>query len=271
MLQSPEIVSNKVRVQGFAWIFLLLLPILIGGFYGEENENDIIPGWGEPLPEMSALAEGLFCLMSCGWLFFAIWIVFIQQAQMMIITGINPLEWTEEDQRRSDSEDKRKRALEKRETERERELERERERANNPNLMTDERKSTLEELAKKVLPNPRYFTYRGETMEFTSDIGNWIYTSCNSRSTKLIDIEMVEDATRGYERKNNPPPKKKKKSYSGRCSQDAGGLIFSSECGTPTNNRCPRCNRYACGSCLGSRTYNGRKVCDGCNRSMSGD
>ena len=50
-----------------------------------------------------------------------------------------------------------------------------------------------------------------------------------------------------------------------------GGLIFSSECGTPTNNRCPRCNRYACGSCLGSRTYKGRKVCDGCNRSMSGD
>ena len=57
----------------------------------------------------------------------------------------------------------------------------------------------------------------------------------------------------------------------GRCVQDTGGLFSSSECGNSTNNRCPRCRRYACGSCLGSRTYNGRKVCDGCNRSMSGD
>ena len=138
-----------------------------------------------------------------------------------------------------------------------------------PNLMTQKRKSTLEDIAKRLFPNPRYFKYTGEKMEFTTDIGKWHYTSCNSRSIESIDNEMVEDATRGYARKNNPQPKKK--SYSGRCSQDAGGLIFSSECGTPTNNRCPRCNRYACGSCLGSRTYKGRKVCDGCNRSMSGD
>ena len=57
----------------------------------------------------------------------------------------------------------------------------------------------------------------------------------------------------------------------GTCDQDTGGLFSSSECGNSTNNRCPRCGRYACGSCLGSRTYNGRKVCEACNRNMSGD
>tara|TARA_B110001452_G_C15219928_1_gene422903 strand:- start:150 stop:1922 length:1773 start_codon:yes stop_codon:yes gene_type:complete len=148
-------------------------------------------------------------------------------------------------------------------------LEEKKKKENDPNLMTRNRKSKLEEIAERVFPNARYFKYKGERMELTTDIGGFYYSSCNSRSIESIDKEMIADATRGYERRNNPQPKKK--SYSGRCSQDAGGLIFSSECGTPTNNRCPRCNRYACGSCLGSRTYNGRKVCDGCNRSMSGD
>ena len=87
--------------------------------------------------------------------------------------------------------------------------------------------------------------------------------------------ETKIEVTRGEgEWSNNrsyiPQPKTqpKKKSYSGICNQQKRN---HSKCGKPTNSRCPRCSRYACGSCRGSRTYNGRKVCEACNRSMSGD
>jgi hypothetical protein len=153
------------------------------------------------------------------------------------------------------------------------EAKRKEERENDPNLMTTTRKSQLEEIAERVFPNARYFKYRGEKMELTTDIGVFKYSSCNSRSIESIDKQMVADATKRYNLRNKPKSKNKSvvKSYSGICVQDTGGLFSFSECGNSTNNRCPRCRRYACGSCLGSRTYNGRKVCDGCNRSMSGD
>ena len=153
------------------------------------------------------------------------------------------------------------------------EAKKKKEKENDPNLMTAKRKSQLEEIAERVFPNARYFKYKGEKMELTTDIGGFKYSSCNSRSIESIDKEMVADASMGYNRRNKPKSKNKSvaKSYSGICDQDTGGLFSFSECGNPTNNRCPRCRRYACGSCLGSRTYNGRKVCDGGNRSMSGD
>ena len=150
-------------------------------------------------------------------------------------------------------------------------LEAKRKKENDPNLMTTKRKSQLEEIAERVFPNARYFKYKGEKMELTTDIGSFKYSSCNSRSIESIDKEMVADATRGYNRRNKPKSKNKSsvtKSYSGICSQQKRN---HSTCGSPTDSRCPRCSRYACGSCRGSRTYNGRRVCEACNRNMSGD
>tara|TARA_B100001094_G_C18124631_1_gene768788 strand:- start:662 stop:1483 length:822 start_codon:yes stop_codon:yes gene_type:complete len=150
-------------------------------------------------------------------------------------------------------------------------LEAKKKKENDPNLMTAKRKSQLEEIADRVFPNARYFKYKGEKMELTTDIGGFKYSSCNSRSIESIDKQMVADSSRGYNRRNKPKSKNKSsvaKSYSGVCSQQKRN---HSTCGSPTDSRCPRCSRYACGSCRGSRTYNGRRVCEACNRNMSGD
>ena len=169
--------SNKVRLQGFAWIFLLFLPIVIGVLIGDASDDDIIPGWGEPLPEMNPLMEGLCCILSTGWVLFAIWVIFGQAALGMIITGVNATPDTKE--------------------------------------------------------------------SFDADLA--------------LEIAMIMRTDFGV-----------KKTHSGKCSQDPGGLALFAECGTPTNYKCPSCERYACSSCRGTRSKNGRKLCDGCDRFMQG-
>lgn len=277
---------DKVRLQGFAWIFLALGIPLVGALFGELNDDDYIPGWGEDFPDAPFYVECFAGLSFLVYSVFCVWVIFVRRALQMIIEGYD--EYAVELQEQKEEEKmmrcdycnvehkvvnkgkhlKKCTTLEK---EKLAKIEAKRVKDNDPNLMTKERKSELEEIAERVFPNARYFKYKGERMELTTDIGRFDYNSCNTRGIESIDKQMVEDATRGFNRRNNPIPKKKSptvKSYSGICDQQKRN---HSTCGSPTDSRCPSCSRYACGSCRGSRTFNGRRVCEACDRNLSGD
>jgi len=54
-------------------------------------------------------------------------------------------------------------------------------------------KQQLEELAKRLFPNARYFKYLGGNMEFTTDFGIFSHQNCHSRTIEEIDREMVNN------------------------------------------------------------------------------
>lgn len=285
----PSIMTPlKVRLQGLA---LILLPPGIYFIFlaiGNTNKYDSIPAWGEDLD--TSFSGCFFALFIWSLFFFWLWVLFVRKTKTMIIDGWDEYksdrDWERERERErqkmmrcyhcnvehkvKNKENHLKKCI-KLEKEKLAKIEAKRKKENDPNLMTAKRKSQLEEIADRVFPNARYFKYKGEKMELTTDIGGFKYSSCNSRSIESIDKQMVADASRGYNRRNKPKSKNKSsvaKSYSGVCSQQKRN---HSTCGSPTDSRCPRCSRYACGSCRGSRTYNGRRVCEACNRNMSGD
>lgn len=286
----------RVRLKG---LFLTLLPIFLFSMLmmiGNLSYTDGFVGWESSDTEPFGI---LFCfsmILEFGMIGLFLWMVFERESVVMLRDGYDgykgKLEKRKKQKEREKEENKMMRCnycnIEHKVVDKGNhlkkcninpnspiaKLEAKRMKENDPNLMTTNRKSQLEEIAKRVFPNARYFKYKGEKMKLTTDIGGFEYSSCNSRSIESIDKEMVADATRGYNRRKNSKSKNISsvtKSYSGICVQDTGGLFSFSECGNSTNYRCPRCRRYACVSCLGSRTYNGRKVCDGCNRSMRGD
>lgn len=262
----------KVRFQGLAWLCLLAGVYFLWSLM--DGNEDVHPGF-PPILDFIALL----------WFCFGIWVIFVRKAIGMILSGndvySNRIERLEENEMMRCNYCNVEHKVVNKEKHLKKcninphspiaKLEAKRKKDNDPNLMTIKRKSQLEEIAERVFPNARYFKYKGEKMELTTDIGSFKYSSCNSRSIESIDKEMVADATRGYNRRNKPKSKNKSsvtKSYSGICSQQKRN---HSTCGSPTDSRCPRCSRYACGSCRGSRTYNGRRVCEACNRNMSGD